>query len=95
MESNNSSNTLEFIQLVKCIIEYYASTKSLSENKNKNKNESLNELDEASKILDSLNDLNISGMAIEIPKEIDEEVKLTFLSQLNKFKKECDYLNKD
>lgn len=87
-------NTKEFIDLVKAIIEYYASTKSKENKKSNNdENEKLSELDEASKLLESLGELDISGMAIEVPNEINESIKNNFLCQLKFYESNVKLLN--
>jgi hypothetical protein len=85
MENNN---TISFIQLVKCIIEYYGTTKSAD--KVEEPKEFSNEIDEAQDFLNSFQDMGLDGMSIKIPGEIDEEIKQTFLSQLRKYKEEIN-----
>lgn len=77
------NNTLSFIQLVKSILEYYGTTKKM---KSKDVfNEFSNELEQAESIIDNfdkMNDFDINSIFVEIPEDVDSEVKKTFLSQL-------------
>ena len=84
---NNSNETISFIQLVKCIIEYYGTTKQNSDNNLKDLMPKVEEniLDETINMFGALNNLDLENMIINIPKEIDEEIKKTFLNQLKKY----------
>ena len=100
MEHKESESTLEFIQLVRCIIEYYGTTKS---NQDKKDNKSIentlmddsleSQLNEAEKLLSSVDGFDLGSMSIDIPKEVDDAVKKTFLSQLKKFEEFSKYIN--
>jgi hypothetical protein len=92
MEKNNI-NTLEFIQLVKCIIEYYASTKTKETNFVTEIAQNTDEMDEATKLLNSLSQLNMSEMAIEVPVDIDKSIKDAFLAQLKNFELQSQKIN--
>tara|TARA_R110001606_G_scaffold374595_3_gene532450 strand:+ start:501 stop:815 length:315 start_codon:yes stop_codon:yes gene_type:complete len=84
MEQTN--NTLSFIQLTKSILEYYGTTKKVKQ-KEINK-DFANELDEAESMIENFDksnffdDLDVNNIFVEVPNEVDEEVKKTFLSQL-------------
>lgn len=90
METNN---TLAFIQLVKCIIEYYGTTKS--DSKNEEKKEYSNELDEAENFLNSFQSIGLDEMAVKIPNEIDDQIKQSFLSQLRKYKEDIEKIGNE
>jgi predicted ATP-dependent Lon-type protease len=81
---NNSNETISFIQLVKCIIEYYGTTKQKVDNQLKNLIPKTEEdfLDET---IGVFGNINLEEMIISVPKEIDEEIKKTFLNQLKKY----------
>jgi len=91
MQQNN--NTLSFIQLTKSILEYYGTTKKAKQKKEPQEFD--DKIDEADSIIenfdksdffDELND--ISNVFVEVPEEIDEEIKKTFLSQLKLYQTE-------
>jgi len=84
---NNSNETMSFIQLVKCIIEYYGTTKQKADNQLKDLMPKMEEnyLDETINVFESLSNINLEEMIISVPKEIDEEIKKTFLNQLKKY----------
>jgi hypothetical protein len=77
---NYNNDTLSFIQLVKSIIEYYGTTKQKPDTEIV---ESLNS-DELS-LFESIGELNFDQIIVKIPKEIDDEIKKTFLNQLKKY----------
>lgn len=90
-QNNKSVQTGEFIQLIKSIIEYYGTTKTKDETPNSDISNILtekesNSMDEMSKMLEDLSSLNMDAMSILIPKEIDEEIKSAFLSQIKYYK---------
>jgi hypothetical protein len=87
MDKNN--NTLAFIQLVKCIIEYYGTTK-VEKGVIDEVSKEIEEMDEAEKFLNGITDFNLEQMSIDIPKEINEEVKKTFLFELRKYREELE-----
>ena len=89
MDNNENENnkTYAFIQLVKCITDYYGSTKKMSNENN------LKEIDDETKdyedvlndtanFFESLNNLGLEKLAINIPEDVDEEIRKTFLKQL-------------
>ena len=73
------NNTLSFIQLVKSILEYYGTTKDI---KPKDISKELSGLEHAESIIENFDDFNMDNIFVEIPKDVDEEVKKTFLHQL-------------
>tara|TARA_Y100000389_G_C17414440_1_gene492853 strand:+ start:419 stop:700 length:282 start_codon:yes stop_codon:yes gene_type:complete len=87
---NQEKDTLSFIQLIKCVLEYYGTTK-----KNEQKNilkEFSNELEDADSLLEnfntytnSLNDFDLNNLFVEIPNDLEVEIKKTFISQLRQF----------
>jgi len=87
---NQGKDTLSFIQLIKCILEYYGTTK-----KNEQKNilkEFSNELEEAESLIEdfnrytnSLGDFDLNNMFVEVPNDLESEIKKTFISQLRSY----------
>lgn len=87
---HQGKDTLSFIQLIKCILEYYGTTK-----KNEQKNilkEFSNELEEAESLMEdfnrytnSLEEFDLNSMFIEVPSDLESEIKKTFISQLRSF----------
>jgi len=77
------NNTLHFIQLVKSILEYYGTTKNT---KSKDVFEEFSdELEQAESIIDNFDkfeNFDMDSIFVEIPEDIDNEIKKTFLSQL-------------
>lgn len=100
MEQNN---TLSFIQLTKSILEYYGTTKKVKQNNvHQGLDEFENEIDKADSIIENFDksnffeDINdINSMFVEVPEEIDEEIKRTFLSQLKLYQKEKENSESD
>lgn len=95
MEQNN---TLSFIQLTKSILEYYGTTKKVKQhNAHQEFGEFESEIDKADSIIENFDksnffeDINdINSMFVEVPEEVDEEIKKTFLSQLKLYQKETE-----
>lgn len=73
------NNTLSFIQLVKSILEYYGTTKDM---KPKEVAQEMSGLERAESIIENFDDFDMDNIFVEIPKDVDEEVKKTFLHQL-------------
>jgi hypothetical protein len=89
MNEDNSIKTLEFIQLVKSIVEYFGTTKP--ENKSTDKtDEPKDSIDEVSKMLQNMSSLNLDDMGIKIPNEIDKEIRDAFLTQIRYYKKKAE-----
>jgi hypothetical protein len=87
-EKENNNNTYEFIQLVKCIIEYYGTTNTNESNiSNELKSFNLDDNDILNNALSEMADFNFDELTIKIPLEIDEEIKKTFLHQLSILRK--------
>jgi len=87
-EKENNNNTFEFIQLVKCIIEYYGTTNTNESNiSNELKSLNLDDNDILNNALSEITDFNFDELTIKIPLEIDEEIKKTFLHQLSILRK--------
>jgi len=87
-EKENNNNTFEFIQLVKCIIEYYGTTNTNESNiSNELKSLNLDDNDILNNALSEVTDFNFDELTIKIPLEIDEEIKKTFLHQLSILRK--------
>lgn len=87
-EKENNNNTFEFIQLVKCIIEYYGTTNTNESNiSNELKSLNLDDNDILNNALSEMADFNFDELTIKIPLEIDEEIKKTFLHQLSILRK--------
>tara|TARA_Y100000389_G_C17465994_1_gene525587 strand:- start:1364 stop:1657 length:294 start_codon:yes stop_codon:yes gene_type:complete len=83
-------DTLSLIQLIKSILEYYGTTKKI-ENKNVLQ-EFNNEIEEAQNLIENfdkephfIDELNSSGLFVQIPDDMHEEIKKTFLSQLRSY----------
>jgi hypothetical protein len=87
MSNNTNSPTLEFIHLIKCIIEYYATTKDIQSKENIEENieeagqEDLKELLDMYKNMDSSNNISIN-----IPGDIDSAIESAFLAHLKFYK---------
>lgn len=86
MNEENSIKTLDFIQLIKCVIEYFGTTKTESVKIDEN----IDSIDEVSKMLHSMNSMSLDNMGIKIPNEIDEEIRDTFISQIRYYKKKAE-----
>jgi hypothetical protein len=87
-KTENNNNTLEFIQLVKCIIEYYGTTATDKNNiASELSNFNLNDVDILNSALNEISDFNFDELTIKIPSEIDEEIKKTFINQLTNLRK--------
>lgn len=88
MSEKENNNTFEFIQLVKCIIEYYGTTNTNESNiSNELKSLNLDDNDILNNALSEITDFNFDELTIKIPLEIDEEIKKTFLHQLSILRK--------
>ena len=88
--SNPRNDTLSFIQLIKAILEYYGTTKQLE--KKEDLQEFTGGLDDAEALLANfdkemsfIEELNSSGIFVEVPNEIDEEIRKTFIAQIKSF----------
>jgi hypothetical protein len=88
MNEDNSIKTIEFIQLIKSVIEYFGTTKT--EIDETNESVGVDSIDEVSKMLQSMSSMNLDNMGIKIPNEIDKEIKDAFLSQIRYYKKKAD-----
>jgi hypothetical protein len=87
-KTENNNNTLEFIQLVKCIIEYYGTTATEKSNITNELNSfNLEDIDILKNTLNEISDFNMDELTIKIPSEIDEEIKKTFINQLTNLRK--------
>ena len=88
--SNPRNDTLSFIQLIKAILEYYGTTKQLE--KKELLQEFTGDIGDAETLLANfdkemsfMEELNSSGIFVEVPSEIDEEIKKTFIAQIKSF----------
>jgi hypothetical protein len=85
MENNTNgtgSKTIEFINLIKCILEYYATTKKIKPS-NDISEESVGDL------LNTLKDLESEHMmSIDLPNNINESIESAFISHLKFFEKQ-------
>lgn len=89
MNEDNSIKTLEFIQLVKSVVEYFGTT--VPENKtSEGAREFDNNIDEVAKMLQDISSINLDDIGIKIPNEIDKEIRGAFLSQIRYYKKKAD-----
>tara|TARA_B100000963_G_C22562894_1_gene642290 strand:+ start:394 stop:663 length:270 start_codon:yes stop_codon:yes gene_type:complete len=84
----NRQDTLSCIQLIKSIIEYYGTTKRVQ--KKEILQELGGEIERAHDLIDNfdkdfMKELNNSGLFVEVPENIHEEIEKTFLSQLKSF----------
>lgn len=86
MNEENSIKTMEFIQLIKSIVEYFGVTKAETDKTNEN----VDDIDEVSKMLQSMSSMNLDNIGIKIPTEIDKEIKDTFMSQIRYYKKKAE-----
>lgn len=89
MNENNSVKTLEFIQLIKSIIEYFGTTQTEDNTTDKAVSD-FDDIDEVSKMLQSMSSMNLDNMGIKIPNEIDKEIRSAFLSQIRYYKKKAE-----
>ncbi len=78
MNKENSINTLDFIQLVKSAIEYFGTTKVEGVEKQKTSNN----IDEFSQMMNNISSIDFDSLGIEIPEEIDKEIRKAFISQI-------------
>ena len=84
MENNSNSKTVEFISLIKCILEYYATTTNIK-NEDDSKEEDIGEL------LGQLKAFETGALAsIDLPKNIDKEIEEAFISHIKFFKNSLD-----
>lgn len=86
MNEENSIKTIEFVQLIKSVIEYFGTTKTEIDKPN----ESVDSIDEVSKMLQSMSSMNLDSMGIKIPNEIDTEIRDTFIAQIRYYKKKAE-----
>jgi hypothetical protein len=78
--NNTNSKTLEFISLIKCILEYYATTKKIDYNDGE---ESVGEL---FKTLKSLETENL--MSIDLPEQMNKTIESAFISHIKFFEEQ-------
>jgi hypothetical protein len=86
MNEENSIKTLDFIQLIKCVIEYFGTTKTESVKID----EKIDSIDDVSRMLHGMNPMNLDSMGIKIPNEIDKEIRDAFISQIRYYKKKAE-----
>lgn len=86
MNEENSIKTMEFIQLIKSVIEYFGTTTTEVDKTH----ESVDSIDEVSKMLQSMSSMNLDSMGIKIPNEIDVEIRDTFIAQIRYYKKKAE-----
>jgi len=80
--NNTGAKTIEFINLIKCILEYYATTRKVQQS-NSNSEESVGEL------LNTLKNLESEHMmSIDLPININESIESAFISHLKFFEKQ-------
>lgn len=94
-EKQRISDIPNFINLIKCIIEYYASTRAEDPNIHISKtdleinddNMSLtDQLKDAENLLQNIgSEFDMDSMVIKIPKRIDSEIRKSFMFQLKQF----------
>ncbi len=76
MSEQNRANPLELVELIKCIIEYYAFKVNTSSGEDK-------EIEEQMKSIMGTNQFTLP----EIPGNIDKAIEKSFLAQLKHFEK--------
>lgn len=86
--NNTNSKTLEFISLIKCILEYYATTKKINYNDGDSGNESVGEL---FKTLQNLETDNL--MSIDLPGKMNEAIESAFVSHIKFFEEQLKNSN--
>jgi pheromone shutdown protein TraB len=89
MNEDNSIKTLEFIQLIKSIIEYFGTTKT-ENNIQEKEIDNLDSIDEVSKMLQDMSSINLDNMGIKIPIEMDREIREAFMSQVKYYRKKAE-----
>ena len=89
MNEENSIKTMEFIQLIKSVIEYFGTTKT-EINTQEKEVYNLDSIDEVSKMLQNMNPMNLDSVGIKIPNEIDKEIREAFISQIKYYKKKAE-----
>jgi len=89
MNEENSIKTMEFIQLIKSVIEYFGTTKT-EINTQEKEIDNLDSIDEVSKMLQNMSSMSLDSMGIKIPNEIDKEIREAFISQIKYYKKKAE-----
>ncbi len=88
--NNTNSKTLEFISLIKCILEYYATTKKI--NYNDDDGDSGNEsVEELFKTLQNLETDNL--MSIDLPEKMNKVIESAFISHIKFFEEQLKNSN--
>ena len=87
---NKGNETMSFIQLVKSILEYYGTTKKIK--KQDILNDFSNELEEAESLISNFDkqlgvfeEFDMNSMFVEVPEDVDSEIKKTFIYQLKSY----------
>jgi hypothetical protein len=89
MNEENSIKTMEFIQLIKSVIEYFGTTKT-EINTQEKEVDNLDSIDEVSKMLQNMSPMSLDSLGIKIPNEIDKEIREAFISQIKYYKKKAE-----
>jgi hypothetical protein len=86
VNSSDLYNPNSFNQLIKCILEYYA-TINVGEDSNSlfNSMENISELINDKEIQEELGSLNMGNLSVKIPKEIHKGIENAFKVQLSKY----------
>lgn len=87
---NKGNETISFIQLVKSILEYYGTTKKIK--KQDILTDFSNELEEAESLISNFDkqlgvfeEFDMNSMFVEVPEDVDSEIKKTFIYQLKSY----------
>lgn len=88
MEENKTVETLEFIQLIKSVIEYFGTTKAEENILHDNNTEKSNDnIDDIHKLFNEMDYSMLENVGIQIPNEIDKEIREAFKSQIKYYRK--------